>query len=164
MEVAYFLSKGHVLKPDVVVLNYFINDAEPTPQRKRSWLAEHSQAYVVFASAIDKASRLFLGKSDWKDYYRNLYRGDQPGWSGAKDAIHRLAAYCRENGIPLLIVNYPELHQVREYPFQEVTESVARIAVAEGVPFLDLRPSVEDLVPETMWVSPTDAHPNKIAN
>jgi hypothetical protein len=33
MEVAYFLDRGHLLKPDVVVLNYFINDAEPTPRR-----------------------------------------------------------------------------------------------------------------------------------
>ncbi len=31
MEVAYFLERGVAFKPDVVVLNYFINDAEPTP-------------------------------------------------------------------------------------------------------------------------------------
>lgn len=30
-EVTYFLNKGQNLNPDVVVLNYFINDAEPTP-------------------------------------------------------------------------------------------------------------------------------------
>jgi lysophospholipase L1-like esterase len=164
MEVAYFLSKGYELKPDVVVLNYFINDAEPTPQRKQSWIAEHSQAYVVLASAVDKASRLFFGKSDWKDYYRNLYGDDRPGWVAAKDAIHSLASFCRENNIPLLVVNYPELHELKDYPFPEVTESVSKAAADEQLPFLDLRPFVEDLVPETLWVSPTDAHPNKIAN
>lgn len=164
METAYFLTKGYKLKPDVVVLNYFINDAEPTPRRKRSWLAEHSQAFVVLSSAIDKASRLFFGKSDWKDYYRGLYAEDQPGWAGTKDAIHKLAAYCREQSIPLLIVNYPELHELKEYPFSEVTEAIAAVAAGESVPFLDLTPSVADLEPETLWVSPTDAHPNKIAN
>ena len=34
-EVIYFLDKGQNLNPDVVVLNYFINDAEPTPLKKR---------------------------------------------------------------------------------------------------------------------------------
>ena len=164
MEVAYFLNKGYELKPDAVVLNYFINDAEPTPQRKRSWIAEHSQAYVVFASAIDKASRLFFGKSDWKDYYRNLYGDDRPGWVGARNAIHRLASYCRENNIPLLVVNYPELHELEDYPFPEVSEAVSKAAADEALPFLELRPSVVDLAPETLWVSPTDAHPNKSAN
>ena len=90
MEVAYFLTKGYKLKPDVVVLNYFINDAEPTPQRKRSWLAEHSQAYVVVSSAIDKASRMFFGKSDWQSYYRNLYGDDEPGMDW-REGFHREA-------------------------------------------------------------------------
>ncbi len=164
MEVAYFLTKGYKLKPDVVVLNYFINDAEPTPQRKRSWLAGHSQAYVVISSAIDKASRLFFGKSDWQSYYRDLYGDGQPGWVGAKAAMEKLATYCKDNDIALLVVNYPELHQLKDYPFPEVTAAVANVAKSENLPFLDLEPTVADLVPETLWVSPTDAHPNKIAN
>ena len=164
MEVAYFLTTGYKLKPDVVVLNYFINDAEPTPQRKRSWLAGHSQAYVVISSAIDKASRMFFGKGDWQSYYRDLYGDGQPGWLGAKAAMEKLATYCKDHDIALLVVNYPELHQVKDYPFPEVTAAVANVAKNENLPFLDLEPTVADLVPETLWVSPTDAHPNKIAN
>lgn len=164
MEIAYFLDRGHTLKPDVVVLNYFINDAEPSPKRRTALWREYSYAYVFFASAIDKLSRQYFGKADWKTYYRDLYRDGAPGWVVAQDAIGRLAAYCRENGIRLLIVNYPELHQLRDYPFPEVTAGVAAAAEANGVPFLDLRPSIADLEPASLWVSPTDAHPNRIAN
>ncbi|MCA1405022.1 SGNH/GDSL hydrolase family protein [Ensifer sp. IC3342] len=164
MEVAYFLAEGYKLDPDVVVLNYFINDAEPTPHRKQSWLSEHSRAYVVFSSAIDKLSRLLLGRSDWKTYYRDLYGPEEPGWQQAKAAIHRLATFCRERGYKLILVNYPELHEVKHYPFPEVTEAVKRVAASGQIPFLDLRPSVADLAPDTLWVSPTDAHPNRIAN
>ncbi|HEV7308403.1 SGNH/GDSL hydrolase family protein [Ensifer sp.] len=164
MEVAYFLTKGYTLKPDVVVLNYFINDAEPTPRRHKVGWGEYSQAYVVLASAVDKISRIFLGRADWKAYYRGLYENGQPGWNDAQAAMQRLAQYCKENGIKLVFVNYPELHELKQYPFPEVTGAVEKIAASEGVPFLDLRPSVEDLVPETLWVSPADAHPNRTAN
>ena len=164
MEVTYFMTKGIELKPDVVVLNYFINDAEPTPRRHEVGWGEYSQAYVVLASAVDKISRIFLGRADWKAYYRGLYEDDQPGWTEGQDAMRRLISFCREHGIKLVLVNYPELHEVKQYPFPEVTGAVEKIAESEGVPFLDLRPSVEDLVPETLWVSPSDAHPNRIAN
>jgi lysophospholipase L1-like esterase len=164
MEVAYFLTNGYKLKPDIVVLNYFINDAEQTPRRHKVGWGEYSQAYVVLASAVDKISRIFLGRADWKAYYRGLYENGQPGWTDGQAAIQKLARYCKEHGLKLVIVNYPELHEIKQYPFPEVTAGVEKIAASEGVPFLDLRPSVEDLVPETLWVSPSDAHPNKIAN
>jgi lysophospholipase L1-like esterase len=164
MEVAYFLDRGVSLKPDVVVLNYFINDAEPSPRRQTSPWREYSQAYVLFASAIDKLSRQYFGKADWQTYYRDLYRDDALGWEAARDAIGRLAAYCREHDIKLLVVNYPELHELRDYPFPEVTQRVEAVARENGVPFLDLLPTVQDLDPTSIWVSPTDAHPNRTAN
>lgn len=164
MEVAYFLDHGWKLKPDVVVLNYFINDAEPTPKRRRAVWSEYSYAYVFLASAIDKLSREYFGKADWKTYYRDLYKKEAPGWNAAQDAIRHLATYARENDIQLLVVNYPELHQLRDYPFPQVTAEVAAAAKENNVEFLDLLPTVADLEPTSLWVSPTDAHPNRIAN
>ena len=163
-EITYFLSKGRQLKPDVVVLNYFINDAEPTPLKKQSWLAERSYAAVVGLSAFDTLSRTYFGKADWREYYASLYRDNAAPWQAAQKAIGELAAFCRQNGIKLLVVNYPELHVLKDYPFTKVTAAVAQQAAANQAPFLDLLPSVADLVPETLWVSPTDAHPNATAN
>lgn len=163
-EVTYFLNKGHKLNPDVVVLNYFINDAEPTPLKKQSFLAEHSYAAVVGLSAFDTLSRSYFGKADWREYYSGLYRDDSAAWQAAKKAIADLAAYCKQRDIRLMVVNYPELHILKDYPFAKVTAAIRDLAAAHNAPFLDLLPSVADLVPETLWVSPTDAHPNAIAN
>ena len=163
-EVTYFLERGHELAPDVVVLNYFINDAEPTPLKKRSLLAERSYAAVVGLSAFDTLARAYFDRADWREYYSGLYREDSEAWHAAQRAIADLAAFCRERGIHLMIVNYPELHVLEDYPFPHVTDAIARLAAKADTPFLDLLPSVADLVPETLWVSPTDAHPNAIAN
>jgi hypothetical protein len=164
MEVAYFLDRGHLWKPDVVILNYFINDAEPTPARHNSSLFEHSVAAVMALGAFDSIARTYFGRADWKTYYRDLYRDDAPAWGKTRDAIANLAAYCRNNNIRLLVAAYPELHVLKDYPFADVTQAVETVAKAGGAGFADLLPAVQDKQPESLWVSPGDAHPNVIAN
>lgn len=166
MQVSYFFDKGRALEPDVVILNYFINDAESTPRRKTDggWFREHSYAYVTILSAVDLIARQYFGKSDWKAYYSKLYGENQPGWRDARAAIERLARHCEDSGIELVVVNYPELHELAPYPFEAVTEDVEQTASDADIHFLDLLPSISDKVPETLWVSSNDAHPNRSAN
>jgi lysophospholipase L1-like esterase len=163
MQVAYVEHRLLRFDPDLVLLNYFINDAEPTPTRMRGLLIEHSYAAVYLAGRIDVLRRTYLGRSDWREYYRGLYEDTQPGWLAAKSAIARLAAVCRERGIPLLVVNYPELHELDPYPFSRETGLVRAEADRHGLPFLDLLPAVRGVRPESLWVTPTDAHPNATA-
>jgi lysophospholipase L1-like esterase len=164
MEVAYFLDRGRLLKPDVVVLNYFINDAEPTPRRKNNPLDEISYAAVLLSGAFDTVARSYFGRADWKAYYRGLYVPQSPDWAATQDAIKQLIDYCMNAGIKVMVVNYPELHELRDYPFSSVTTAIAQISAEEGVPFVDLLPSVQDKDPASLWVSPGDAHPNAVAN
>lgn len=162
-EISYFLNRGAELNPDIVVLNYFINDAEPTPQRHDVSILEHSYLAIFAMGRIDALMRTYFGKEDWQDYYSGLYRPEAPGWQAALNSIDALIAFCQSHGIRLLIANYPELHQLNPYPFEGVTASVADAATSHDVAFVDLLPSVATLEPETLWVSPDDAHPNRIA-
>jgi lysophospholipase L1-like esterase len=164
MEVNAFLKKWSNLKPDLVILNYFINDAEPTPRRRENGLLEYSAAAVYIAAGIDKLRRQYFGGPDWRKYYMGLYSSDAEAWTQNKQAIGELISYCKKNNIKIMLVNYPELHELNPYPFQYVTDAVKSIADAANIPFLDLLPGIKDFTPETLWVSPTDAHPNKKAN
>ena len=160
MQAAYFTHEGFRYKPDIVVLNYFINDAEPTPSRTKSFLVEHSYAAVFLAGRLDLFMRSYFGRGDWLSYYRNLYSDSQPGWSATQQAIRQLAEFCAERNIRFMVANYPELHQVSTYPFQQVTDLIAKQAEDFNVPFVDLLPMVKNEDPRSLWVSPTDAHPN----
>ena len=161
MEVAYFVGEGYRYDPDIVVLNYFINDAEPTPIRKQNVLFEHSYAAVVAAGALDTIERLYGGQPDWKAYYSGLYGNDEAGWQQAQRSLAEIAAYSRTHGLPLLVANYPELHELASYPFSAVTAKVAATAAAAGLPFVDLLPAVAGVAdPRTLWVTATDSHPN----
>jgi lysophospholipase L1-like esterase len=165
MEVAYFLERGAKLQPHYVVLNYFINDAEPTPRDHANFFARHSPAYVYFASRFDMALRMMGSgeKKDWKSYYAGLYEGvDGPGRVAA--AIEKLAKYCRENNIKLYIANQPELRNPKDYAFPQVDRMVEEIAAANKVRYIPMLPAVRDLKPETLWVTPPDPHPSAVAH
>ena len=159
MEVSYFLAEGARYDPQVVVLNYFINDAEPVPaSRPLTLLQRNSYAYVWLTGRLDVLARLAGRRQSWADYYLGLY--DLPGWSEAQRSMASLADQCRARGIALLIANYPELRELRPYRFERVRELVRGAAERHGAAHLDLYDAVRDERPETLWVTKPDDHPN----
>ena len=163
MEVEAFLTRDAKFKPDMVVLNYTFNDAEPVPSYgSTGFLARNSEAAVFLVGGMDSLMRLFGEKQTWDKYYLGLY--NTPGWDAAKAAIHKLADYCRQNKIKLMIVNWPELHDVNNYRLQKITDLLHGVADAEKVPFVDLLNSVKGQESSKLWVTAPDPHPNAYAN
>jgi hypothetical protein len=165
MEVEYFLERGAKMKPHYVVLNYFINDAEPTPHDHSNFLSRNSRAFVYFASRADAAMRrVNVGeRTDWKTYYSRLYEGEE-GIGRVSAAIGRLSAYCREHGIRLILANQPELRMPADYPFAKVDTMIERIAAQNKITYIPLLPTVRDLEPASLWVTRPDPHPSPIAH
>jgi lysophospholipase L1-like esterase len=165
-EVQAFLTKGHQYKPDVVVLNYFVNDAEAlTATRPPSALMRICQACVFVIGRSDALMRQFFGRMDWAQYYLSLYGdGESQGWRDARNAIGRLADHARTNGTALLVASLPELHDVGNYRFARVTELVREAAEANGAAFVDVLPYLKDQPSAKLWVTPPDPHPNAFAN
>lgn len=165
MEVEYFLTEGYKYSPDIVVLNYFINDAEPLPSYGHAgWVARNSYAYAFLSGRLDMLMRTFQDQKDWRGYYSGLYNDEAPGWATARERIEALARYCEEHGIKLLIVHYPELRQLQDYPFADVERRLRAEADRLGAPYLDLLESVREVEPSRLWVTVPDPHPNGYAN
>lgn len=164
MEIASFFDEGNNFQPDVVILNYFINDAEPTPRNKGTVLKDISYLTIYTLGRIDAFRRMHLGAKDWRSYYLDLYRENSAGWRKTVAAIKELAAYCHGKGIKLIIVNYPELHVLKEYPFRRVNYLIEFLADKIDVAYFDLLPTLQHYEPESLWVSKDDLHPNEFAN
>src|SRR5262245_16718231 len=166
MEVEAFLTEDYRFNPDIVVLNYFINDAELVPQYRPVTLVNRICYSCIFLTGrIDTLMRQFSERGTWANYYRNLYDdGRSKGWLDAKAAIGRLSAYCRKNGSNLLIAHLPELHNVQNYPFHSITDLVRLSAAENGVEFIDLLPNLKSTNSEKLWVTVPDPHPNSLAH
>ena len=165
-EVQVFLTKGYRYRPDVVVLNYFVNDAEPTvPARAPSALMRACYACVFVAGRGDALMRQFFGGMDWAQYYLSLYgNGAAQGWLDTKAAIGGLAEFCKANGVKLMVVSLPELHDVANYRFDRITELVRKSAEENGAEFVDVLPALADQPSSKLWVTAPDPHPNAYAN
>ena len=147
------------------MLAYFINDAEPIPTYSDDdWLTEHSAAWVVLRYRLNGLLRQSGEAPDWKEYYRDLYRSDAPGWMQTQKALGGFAETAHQLGVELLVFNIPELHELKPYPFEDVISKVRAVVEKDGLPFFDLLPTVQNLTPASLWVTVPDPHPNGVAN
>jgi lysophospholipase L1-like esterase len=161
MQVAAYLRTWQSLEPDLVLLNFFVNDAETTPIPRGNFLTRHSLAAVYVNNRYDAFARFTNDAPGWQEYYERLFDEQQPGWQKAQAAIAALKSACDTDGRQLAIVNYPDLHQTRPYPLGAVTARVQSVANRLSIPFLDLTPEVTgEGNAALLWVNGGDPHPN----
>src|SRR5215472_18414827 len=166
-EVEYYLTEGYKYNPDIVVLNFTFNDAEPVPfSYPPPTILRMCYSCIFVVGRIDTLRREFFGKKDWVHYYLGLYGddGQTKGWLDAKAYIAKLAAFTEAHNTKLLIASLPELHDVQHYRLQKITDLVHEAADQNGVPFVDLLPDLESVPSPELWVTPPDPHPNGLAH
>jgi hypothetical protein len=148
----------------MVLIAFFINDAEPTPREERNWLARQSCLYVFTASFWDGILREAGLRPTYRDYYRGLYEEGKPGWMACQRAFKELIAVCQGEHIDLRIGIVPELHHLDSgFEFRAVHEAVRNLASADGVPVIDFLDGLSGQDPPSLWVGPGDPHPNERA-
>jgi len=165
-EVALFVKKGLKYAPDKVVVFYFVNDAEPTPQVSGWEVLGHSRLITFYWSRVNILISRYSGGADFLGQYGDLYQEGQPGWEATKAAFKELRELCARNGIELQVVLLPELHDLKTPPFRRQYAMVEQFLMAEAISVLDLTPSfsVFDDDPTNLWVALDDAHPNSQAH
>jgi lysophospholipase L1-like esterase len=111
-EVTHYLTYDRAFHPNLVILEYFINDAEPVPAEHNASLLGKSYLLAYSISRFDAMMRLTGARPNWKQYYAGLYQEGLPGLAAAKQALVKLAGITREDGTGLLVTILPELHEI----------------------------------------------------
>jgi len=164
-EVNLFIEKGLPLQPDQVVVFYFINDAEPVPQKSRFPGLGHYRTITFYWSRLKALRARFTDTVGFREYYSGLYQEGSDGWRACQDAFRELHDLSAKHGFALSVVLLPELHELREYPFTAEHAKVMSFLSELGVPALDLAPRFRgEENPQSLWVSRDDAHPNARAH
>lgn len=165
-EVEHYLTIDRSFHPDMVILEYFINDAEQVPRERAAWWLGRSYLWAFAVSRFDGALRVAGLRPRWRDYYASLYRDGSPGLEAAKDALGRLAAVTAQDGTGLLVAVLPELHQINgAYPFEKEQRKIEDYLASRQIRTVDLLGCLRGHGPEIgFWVTPADAHPNVRAN
>ena len=165
MQVEWLERVGLDMNPDIIILNFFINDAELTPTyNKVSFSDQFFYSKVIFLAGLDTAKRYLHGGQNWREYYTSLYSSNSLEWREFQKSFLRLVEICIKNRLPLIIVDYPELRQLSPYPFKNISEKIKNLSIKNNLPYIPLLPALVNENPKDLWVTVPDPHPNGYAN
>lgn len=164
MELQSLKEKGMKYDPDLIILGYYINDAEMTHQASSLQFLKRSYFYAFIWDKYQNMKTRYIEGTDYQTFYSNLYQEGFEGKIQAENSLRELIAITKENNITLLIIIFPEFHNFVDYEFNKTTQFVTDIGEEYDVQVLDLLPYYKDHAPESIWVSYEDAHPNALGN
>ena len=186
-EVVYLEKRWLALQPDLVLIIFYINDAyddgvilnrgqelgiynaKPAGLAKYSYLWDLAQ-YKYNAYASSKKLEAY-----YKQHFFTEARAflENPGdfkvdWTVCRAALERAVQITRgaaKKEIRLGLIMFPELSNLkRDYPFVEVHKLVRETCGRLGIPFLDLLDTFRGHEPKSLWVHPSNHHPNEHAH
>lgn len=151
------------LQPTDIVVQYFLRDAEELPPGGGNLLLRHSELAVTLWIAYH---RLFdrSGEQTLVDHYRKVYQPGAPGFQVMQAELKRLADYAAAHNIRIYLGMTPDVHNLIDYKFGFVHDTMRRLAQADGYLFVDFLPVLSGRPPEQLFAMPGDPHPNALGH
>lgn len=165
LESTYLKKIYDEVKPQLVVLHYFLNDSEIIEKKNANFLIKNS--YLIAYIYVKIKETLAVNKYEFEDigdYYKHLYLSGSKGWKDAQNAIIDIKKYCKENACDFIVLIQPDLHNF-DYDSGQFYchELIHNFLYKNSIDYYDLfddfaRSFSEN--PTDLWVNPDDPHPN----
>lgn len=169
--------------PDVLVLGYTLNDAEPPLfelDRMTRRISRRPREYYIPEGLGDPLPpdrplyKLRLFRLLWQlaqnrrqtektiAYYKSLFLETNDGWIESRRALHEIIGLCAQRNIPCYVLLFPILYQLNDkYPFTHIHHIIRKEVERRGVFFIDLFNFLKGSDAKKLWVHPADQHPNE---
>ena len=160
----WIVDDGIKLQPDVVAIGLCLNDLHTGISLYAYEPPEHVEQPLdgrsALLNALQSAVRPHPEHAWTPPDYARLVRDEPQQWDEVQAALRRTHEKLAAAGIRLLVVPLPMVSGLAHYPYGELHALVAAFCEAEGIEHLDLVPRFEGLDERSLWVHPTDQHPN----
>jgi lysophospholipase L1-like esterase len=161
--VSRFFRELTDLHPTDIVVQYFLRDAEELPAGGGNVFLRNSELAVTLWIAYH---RLFdrTGEASLVEHYRNVYRDTAPGFVEMRAQLEKLAQYARAHGIRIYLAMTPDVHNLIDYPFGAIHDTMKQIAHQNDYVYIDLFPALAGRSPQELWAMAGDPHPNSLGH
>jgi lysophospholipase L1-like esterase len=139
-EIRLLETRGLALHPDLVIVSYVLND----PDEADGGLARYFAARIELLEIV---KRSLQNARDWinaypKEYHHRIHARNR---DQTIDQFRRLGAISRDQHVPILVAVTPvfRFDPPEPYPFRDLHDFIRGLCEANGLAFLDLRPSFE---------------------
>jgi len=158
----------------MVVLGYVMNDAEPQwsvvedPKKRykyaKIWVLETIKAHLNdWFFPNDSFFTFYIHRHRSK--YLDGFHPDSPKWKESRDALQKIAFFCKSHKLPLLVIIMPDFNRNFDssYPYTPIHEQVSRWCYELNADVIDLFPYFMGDDHEVYRVK-GDGHPNAKAH
>ena len=186
-EIHLFERVGSRYSPDLVVLNFVLNDVDfytkfaaaqraaelgdsriamlnlPIPPRVKRLLKSSALIYFV-KGRVQSLRESLVGTEGSGDYYDRIWASEE-NRRKVTDGFSRLAERQRKGHFGVLVMIWPLITDYRSYRFGWIHARVAREATMDGLAVIDLLPLLSSVPYRMLQVSAEDGvHPNALGH
>lgn len=153
------------VKPDLVVLHYFISDPEPRPPARNSLILRHS---FFAAYCYDRFKTIGLaaeGKTDLFKHYSEIYDDSQPYWTDTLNRITAMRDLAAKDKVPMVIMVIPDFHNLANgTPYESIYSKIEKGFSDRHFTTINTFPVFQKRYgggkESELWIQPDDPHPN----
>jgi len=170
-ELEVFNGQKDLLKPDLVILQWNTNDFPSSAVAKlhENIIQGHYMDLATPPPLIAWSRFLTTG---WREYTRrkishqlvSLTLEDLHLEPKNFEQIGILAKEVKDSNADFALLIFPELYRFSDYPYQPIIDALLNECRDKQITCINLLPELKKFPDRTLWVHPTDLHPNKIAH
>lgn len=135
MQVNSFFAKDYKTSPDIVVVNFFINDLERVKVRKKKFI-DYSYLfnYIFYKYKIIKLK--YKKNLDYIEYYKITFQ-DHNFVTETFNSFLKLKNYCDKKNIDLFVNFIPEVRNIKYNYFFEEKKIIKNFLKKQNIKFID---------------------------
>jgi hypothetical protein len=169
-EGALFSLRCQPLNPDGVVLAMFLNDATDFGETVRQHEARTHrfapEGLARYSRILEIFQRGQRSRRQRDEYFATTRASfDSQNWKVNRDLLLTMKTQADRGGFTFVVLLFPMLTGLDgHYPFEDLHDKIAATCHDIGCPLIDLLEVYRGRPDESLWVHPTDQHPNEIAH
>ncbi len=156
------------VKPDLVVLHYFISDPEPRPKGNNSAILRHSYFAAYLYDRYRTLTLAAEGKNDLVKHYTDVYDDAQPYWHDTLRMIGEMRDAAAKDNVPFLVMIIPDFHNLKPgTPYGAIYEKIEKGFHEKGFHVINTFPVFQAKYggnESALWIQPDDPHPNAVGH
>lgn len=159
-----YLEYNQNLNPDIIIVQYFINDAEILTSNRGNLITRNFHLGVLLWKYIS----LFeddLSVKNIEDYYKKIYKQEKTN-KIVKRNLLKLTKHCKDKNIRCILVYTPDIDLLKSgYNFKFIKKYLLKTVKELDMEFLDVTDAIKDKIHLKMTnIEYQDRHPNSKAH
>ena len=153
------------VKPDLVVLHYFISDVEPRGTGRNNPILKHSfLAAFLFNRWLELKLRITGHYTDLFTFYQDLYADSSAAWRQTRQDIQAMRDRTAHDSVPFVVMIIPDIHDLTPgTPYRALYDKIEAAFHGAGFATINTFPDFQrqfggDV--RTLWIQGDDPHPN----